>query len=135
MKVAIPVDDPQETIQVRTGRALYFAVYSIQEDTFKRERLEDNPHGQKHHHDHQGEDEESHESHRHGSGKHRLNNHIESLKSIKDCDYLLAIAVGPYMKEALKQLGIQHIKFKKKDGTRAEDFVRTFLSSNLSTEN
>ena len=132
MKVAIPVNGPEEEITIRTGRALYFVVYKLDldEKSYYRLRLDENLHGWKHHHN---EDHDHAHGHGHGKGNHRdeekqLQNHLYSLDVIGDCDYLLAVAVGPVMKKALEQLNIQHIKFKKKDGQKAPDFLETLLN-------
>ena len=131
MKVAVPVDDSEQTVQIRTGRAHYFAVYNIDNGTYTLDRLEDNPHGQKHHHDHHEEENHSSSASGEQAEARRLNNHLQSLRAIEDCDYLLAIAVGPYMKKALEELDIEHIKCKKKDGNYAVDLVQKFLDGSL----
>ncbi len=122
-KVAIPVTDIHNAIHIRTGRAPYFAVFNVVNNSFRFERRVENPHALK--------------QHRHGHGphkgqasdEHRIQNHARSLQVIGECDYLLAVAVGPYMKQALQRRGIKHVKFKKSDGDTADDFMHAFMKA------
>ena len=119
MKVAVPVSGKNNTVFIRTGRAPLFAIYSIDGNQFRFVRHEKNPNAGKHHH-HGGPKPEH-------TDEHHINSHVHHLRVIEDCDALLAVAVGPNMKKALNRLNIEHVKFKKKDGERAEDLVRNFI--------
>ncbi len=143
MKVAVPVNDENLEIFVRTGRAPYFAVFEFDGNDFKLVDLRENPHAKEHEHDH-------HHGPAHGRGQGKglnrkgaglgmgrhdeddfvpeeeysaeeVNHHQRHLKAARldECKYLVCRALGPNMRDAVEKLGIQVIRVRKADGQTA----------------
>ena len=116
MRVAIPVAGESLEVFERTGQAPFFAVFDIKDDkSFELVEMRAN---QKHHHIHNDEVENDNE---------HLNEHINQVKFISDCDYIFVKRVGKHMKEALDTQNIEVKKFKKDDGVTAIDYLNKFI--------
>lgn len=104
MKIAIPTND-RKSIAKRTGRAIEFAFYTIENGTIKSVTYKENTNSHDDHNrnegHHHGENENyDHDEHNHEHGEH---NHDEILDILKDIDILLVRAVGKYMRKTLQK--------------------------------
>ncbi len=122
MKVAVPVKDEGLEVVTRTGRAPFFAVFEVDEKTFRLLSLEPNAHsheehGEHHHEEHTEDEIESHRRH---------------LRGLIGCDYILTLALGPNMKDALIRENITPVKVDKKDGKTATELLEKFISGYFS---
>lgn len=122
MRVAIPVKDESLEIFIRTGRAPYFAIFTIEDGRYQFEGLRENEHAKDHAHE---EDNGSrHEAHT----EKEIEHHRRQMQNLKDCDAVLVRAVGPNMRDALKREGLRVVQFRPKDGDRATDLVEKFMA-------
>lgn len=109
MKIAIPTND-RKSIAKRTGRALEFAFYTIENGEIKSVTFTKNTHSHDDHdknegHHHGENEDQKHEEHHHEHGEH---NHDELLDILINIDILLVRAVGKYMRKTLKKGNINY---------------------------
>ena len=117
MKIAIPTND-RKLIAKRTGRAVEFAIYTIENGEIKSVEYKKNTHN----HD----DHDKNEGHHHGkNGKH---NHDELLTLLIDVDILFVRAVGKYMRKTLQNGNINYLLVKIDD-------ISEILNDYLKSEN
>lgn len=115
MKIVVAVAEDKETIVKRTGQSAFFAIY---ED----EKLIDFV-ANKHHDG--GHDEHTHGEHSHDE---HTESHRKDVQALAGCDVILVQAVGENMREALESVGLKVKKIRQKDGNRAQEAIRSFLS-------
>jgi len=127
MKIIIPLHQDKQTIFVRTGRAPLFGVYTVDKDngSFELIKIVENDHD---HHDH------GHHGNGHGHGHHHHDDehdqeHKKQLQPLADCDYILVLALGPHMKQALKSLNIEPVMLKQSEIKTAEQAIHKFLDT------
>ena len=105
MKIALPTDD-RKTLAKRTGRAVEFVIYTLEENSVKSKDYVKNTHS---HHDHEhghGHGKgHGHHDHKKGEGHH---NHDEIKTILNDVDVLIVGRVGKFMKKALEDFGIDY---------------------------
>jgi predicted Fe-Mo cluster-binding NifX family protein len=120
MKIAVPVEMDDLTIETRTGQAEFFAIF--EDDKFL--ELRENP---KHSHSH------THHSHEHnGHGEEHTNEHKNQVATaLYDVKEILVRRVGPNMQEALKDAGIKIVKIRKKHGDNAKEVIKKYLNGGL----
>lgn len=127
MKVAVPVNGNELKVVTRTGRAPYFAIYSLSKDSFSLIDIIENGHV---HHDHHGphhEGEGQHKHEQHSFDEQEVQDHKRDLGSLAHCNYILVRALGPNMGKALELCGVKSVQFSKDDGNEAEDLIKKFL--------
>jgi len=120
MKIAVPVVGENLTIFKRTGRAPYFAIFEYDGDDIKFLELRENPHAKAHHHHHKEAhiDEE-------------INHHQKHLREINlgECKYLVCAMLGPNMRDAVQNEGIEAIIIKGIDGENALEVLKEIKDS------
>jgi predicted Fe-Mo cluster-binding NifX family protein len=119
MKVAVPVKDDTLEIVARTGRAPFYAIFDVIDNNVRFIELRENLHAHEHSHDDTMHEEEYSEA--------EIRHHRNQLKNIGDVDTLIVRGLGPNMKGALEQEGIQVIRSSKKDGEKADELVKNFF--------
>ena len=117
MKIAVPVEMDDLTIETRTGQAEFFAIF--EDDKFI--ELRENP---KHSHSH------THHSHEHnGHGEEHTNEHKNQVTSaLYDVDVIIVRMVGENMAEALEDAGIEIVMVHQDDGEKADEVVKKYLA-------
>lgn len=129
MKVILPLHIDQKTLYVRTGHAPLFGVFEVHTEnkTFRLIKCVENNHqhhghgegqgrGNGHHHQHQDEDHQHNQEHQ------------AQLLPLADCDYIIVLALGPHMKQALRSLDITPIMYKQSEIKTAEQALHKFLN-------
>ncbi len=139
-KIAVAVKDDTLEIFVRVGRAPWFAIF----EQGKFVGLRPNHHAASH--DHEG----GHHGGGHGDGRgmgsghgkqhghdhtatevhspEEVALHRKDIANLADVDVILVRAMGPNMKEALALQGIEIVKMHKKDGDKADEWVKKYLA-------
>lgn len=117
IKIVVPVDIDKKTIYKRTGKAPFFLIY---EDR-KLVDIMINNHVKNH-------DDENH--HEENSEKEVLN-HIRDIQNLKNCDIILAQAIGKNMGQALESIGLKIQKISRIDGITANEVIDKFLQNKL----
>ena len=117
LRLAIPVTEDGESIEIRMGHAAFFKIYEIEGEQFKVIGLFENEH-------------EGH-SHHHGNGHHTENEadirrHHRDLGELKHCDTVLVRGLGPNMKAALQMEGITILRAKSSLGETAGELVQVY---------
>ena len=97
MKIAIPTND-RETIAKRTGRALEFAFYTIENGKIISVTYSENIHKHGEHDRSEGHHHEKNEEH----------GHDDILEILIDIDILLVRAIGKYMRKSLQKGNINY---------------------------
>jgi predicted Fe-Mo cluster-binding NifX family protein len=120
MKIAIATDD-QKTIALRMGRAKYFGIFEVENKEIKSFKFVINEHASSHDHDH-----DHHEEH----NKEEVNKHAKDIQVLKECDFMIAKAVGPNMKDALKTIKLEIIKISKLNKDSIIDTINKIVSEN-----
>jgi len=112
MKIAVAVEGENLKIVTRTGRAPYFAIFEFDGNRFKLLNINKNTHAGEH--NHKGKHKEEHT-------ENEIKHHHRHIKAsnLQGCDYIIARAIGPNMKDALDIEGIKIIKISNKDGNDA----------------
>lgn len=115
MKIALPTNN-KENVASRTGRAKWFAVYTIEANKILSAEYRENPHVNEH----------GHGEHKHGNedGLHE-HSHKSLVNMLTDCDLLLLRHAGKFMKNDLKAAGINYEFIKTDD---AEEAVAAYLN-------
>ncbi len=135
MKIAIATNDRKE-IAHRTGRAIEFAIYTIENNEIVEVEYKENLHH--HHHDHE-DDEEHHRRHQgngHGKGHgHRHHHHEhnegehhhdEVVEALQGVDYLLYKALGKYMRKDMEDA---KIKLQRTNNVKIDKIVEEFINN------
>jgi predicted Fe-Mo cluster-binding NifX family protein len=131
MKVIIPLHKDKKTVFVRSGRAPLFGVYLINPDDKSFELIKTVINDHHHHHG----DGEGHHGNGHGHGNHHEHDHEHNqehkkqLQPLSDCDYILTLALGPHMKQALISLDIEPVMLKQSEVKTVEDAINKFLET------
>lgn len=104
MKIVIPTND-RIAIAKRTGRALEFAFYTIENGEIKSVTYKKNTHSHNDHDRNEGHHHGEHENHEHGghTHEHGEHSHDDLLEILTDIDILLVRAVGKYMRKTLQK--------------------------------
>jgi len=121
MKIAVPVEGENLTIFKRTGRAPYFAIFEFDGNDIKFLELRENPHAKEHHHHH----------HKEAHTDEEINHHQKHLREINlgECKYLVCPMLGPNMRDAVKNEGIEAIIIKGIDGKNALEVLKEVKDS------
>jgi predicted Fe-Mo cluster-binding NifX family protein len=114
MKIAAVTDDGK-TISAHFGRAIKYAVLTVEDGQITGSELRDKAN----HHDFQHEGSEHHEipiqpsgykqAPGHGHGKHSAEKHQRMFATIPDCQFVLARGMGQGAHIGLEQMGIRPI--------------------------
>ena len=120
MKIAIATDD-KKTIAVRMGRAKYFGIFEIENKEIKSFEFVINEHASSHDHEHGHHEEHNDEE---------VNKHAKDIQVLKECDYMIAKAVGPNMKDALKTIKLEIIKISKSNKDSITDTINKIVVEN-----
>jgi predicted Fe-Mo cluster-binding NifX family protein len=111
MKIAVPVEMDNLTIETRTGQAEFFAIF---EDN-KFIELRENP---KHSHSH------THQNH----NEEHTNEHKNQVAvALNDVDVIIVRMVGEHMAEALEDANIEIVTVHQDDGEKADEVVKKYL--------
>ena len=111
MKIAVPVEMDNLTIETRTGQAEFFAIF---EDN-KFIELRENP---KHSHSH------THQNH----NEEHTNKHKNQVAvALNDVDVIIVRMVGEHMAEALEDANIEIVTVHQDDGEKADEVVKKYL--------
>ena len=111
MKIAVPVEMDNLTIETRTGQAEFFAIF---EDN-KFIELRENP---KHSHSH------THQNH----NEEHTNKHKNQVAvALNDIDVIIVRMVGEHMAEALEDANIEIVTVHQDDGEKADEVVKKYL--------
>ncbi len=98
MKIAIPTND-RKTIAKRTGRAIEFAIYSIENKEIQSVEYTKNTHS------HNDQDDEQGKDHNHEHGEH---NHDDLLTLFEKVDILFVRAIGKHMRKTLQKGNVNY---------------------------
>ena len=121
MKIAIATDD-KKTIAVRMGRAKYFGIFEVENREIKSFEFVVNKHASSHDHEHGHHHEEHNDE--------EINKHAKDIQVLKECDYMIAKAVGPNMKDALKTIKLEIIKISKSNNDSIIDTINKIVTEN-----
>ncbi len=130
MKIAVVTEDGQ-TISQHFGRAPYYLVFTVEDNTIINRELRDkaghhqfageheaHEHGHGHEHGHEG----------HGFGPEADRKHARMIETITDCQVMLVRGMGRGAYVALQQAGITPIVT---DIADAEAAVRAYLAGSI----
>ena len=112
MKIAVPVEMDDLTIETRTGQAEFFAIF--EDDKFI--ELRENP---KHSHNHE---------HTEHSQAHTNEHKNQVTSALYDVDVIIVRMVGENMAEALEDAGIEIVMVHQDDGEKADEVVKKYLA-------
>ena len=112
MKIAVPVEMDDLTIETRTGQANFFAIF--EDDKFI--ELRENP---KHSHNHE---------HTEHSQAHTNEHKNQVTSALYDVDVIIVRMVGENMAEALEDAGIEIVMVHQDDGEKADEVVKKYLA-------
>ena len=112
MKIAVPVEMDDLTIETRTGQANFFAIF--EDDKFL--ELRENP---KHSHNHE---------HTEHSQAHTNEHKNQVTSALYDVDVIIVRMVGENMAEALEDAGIEIVMVHQDDGEKADEVVKKYLA-------
>ena len=112
MKIAVPVEMDDLTIETRTGQANFFAIF--EDDKFI--ELRENP---KHSHNHE---------HTEHSQTHTNEHKNQVTSALYDVDVIIVRMVGENMAEALEDEGIEIVMVHQDDGEKADEVVKKYLA-------
>ena len=104
MKIFVPTND-RETIAKRTGRAVEFAIYTIENKEIQSVEYQKNTHSHTDHNNGKGQHHGHHHEHGHEHGEH---SHDDLLIIFKEADILLLRAVGKHMKKTLEKGNVSY---------------------------
>ncbi len=122
MLIALPINEDGSKIVVRTGRAPFFGIYKLDLQKSEIEYIEKIENG------HSIEELEGvghHEQHTETEIEH----HRKFVRALKKCDYLLALALGPNMRDALLREGVKVKLYKKKDASTPDELLKLFMDN------
>ncbi len=132
MKIAVVTEDGQ-TISQHFGRAPYYLVFTVEEQSITRRELREKAGhhdfaGEHGHHEHSQEHGHHHEHGEHGCGPEADRKHARMIEAITDCQVVLVRGMGRGAYIAMEQAGITPIVT---DIADAETAVRAYLKGSL----
>jgi len=118
--VAVPVEQDQSTIAVRTGRAPHFKLFKVRDNQWTDAGFAANEHAAEH---------ARGEPHHHGSHDEEVAHHRHQLAPLKHCQVLLVRGLGPQFKEAVELEGIRIVRLTRQMGDTLETLL-SYLKTN-----
>jgi predicted Fe-Mo cluster-binding NifX family protein len=123
MKIAAVTDDGK-TISQHFGRAVYYAVLTVEDGLVVQKEIRDKMgHRQFVHQEPQNEDPRGH-----GFGQQSHDRHVHMLQAIADCQVLLARGMGRGAQHSMQQAGIRAVLT---DVSNIEGAVQSFMEGTL----
>lgn len=119
MIVSIPINEEGTQVIPRTGKAPYYGIYKVNPETGEFEMQGKYENGHSREPEHKNPEEHT---------KAEIDHHRKHLKGLRISNYMLCFALGPNMKDALKEEGIDYKIYKKKDGDSPADLIRQFAA-------